>query len=593
MQRKRLVICLIMCCLLATTFLQAPMQAADAGGQGTLLILLDVSGSMKTSDEKYVARNWAQGLCAMCSSVGVDTEVILFGDQSDVQEKNDKNVPKLNNVKYGGETTNHLEAIKTAESLISPSTAELCGIVILSDGVLDLIGRKPEDITTPREDNEIDAIDGFLEKCGDLGAAGNKMLFIGFGDEQEPSEDPYGLDGFGMFREADKKINCTFIKADNFPDTNITHFILNMLGFDYQENFEGTMEGNVISFELDKEYLKYGICINKTLDKEDSVKAEDIQVTKDGVSRGSAADFGIHATDYGYTIFLCLDQPEPGKYELELPELVGNKYTVCFQGYVNQVSLEISLKDGEEQTVQKTGQNGNIIEYTVGSTDCMINLKLNGDSVSIENVTDYQYQIFEIDTEKKMEIACAPIHILPSNNDELSDFFEEIRFPLEEGKDKFSVQASLKVNEELVESNLLNVKVEVKPEPYQEVFLKVNEPGDIPQSEEEKRLTDREKICYIVKKKQEDGSYITCDGDIYNIDDDGKTANITFKQPGRYCVQTKYYDIEIGNPQGYDVTDKPYTITKNMIVGGAGVVVLAVVFLASTAAFRRNKRKQK
>lgn len=589
MQRKKTAVCLLLCALLAAALLQRTGQAAASGSGGTLLLLLDISGSMETSDKGYVALSWVQGLCAMCRRLGVDTEVILFHDGAERVEKDPDGVPRLDGVTYGGNTTNHLKALIEANKILSERLpAEPCGIVVLSDGVLDLIGRRTGSTEPPRNENERKSIASFLKMCGDLGKAGRKMIFIGFGEDGGTSEDPYGLDGFGMLREAGKSLNGRFLQADQFPDEDITHCILTMLDFGYRESSIGKIEGSVIRIALDQSCYKYAIWICKTPDSGDSVpvKGDEILVTKDGLSRGSADDCGMYVKDCGSMVFLCMDRPEAGDYALTLPETVGDQYSIYSQGYVDQAALELTLQNGKEQTVQLTGQTGNILEYTLSGTDCTMKLTLEGDPVSIENIGEGSYEIYCATEPELTSCSSSPLH---PKRDDLPSLYEDISFPAEE-EAEFIVKASLQINDKWITSDLIRVRVVPdRGGASPEITLQVGTAGRIPQSEALESLSDHNGITYTVKEIQEDGSSAACPEDKYQIltNGDGLFAQVVFSQTGRYSIQISNYDNPFGSPQIYNVTGRlPVPIL--VIVGVAVAVGVAVIVFLVVKFFRKK-----
>lgn len=585
MQRRMYTICSMLCCLLlVVALLQGTSHAADASGQGTLLILLDASGSMETNDSAKTALQWVQGLWAMCRSLGVNTEVILFRGEAKVLEKGQDGIPELDQVEYV-QNSNHLEAIKKAETLAMKAAVGPCGIVMLSDGSLDLVGRKIGSQESPRTDEEKKAIDDFLEKCKKLGEAGKKLLFIGFGEEKEATEDPYGLEGFGMLRKAAQEDTCMFMRATSFPDEDIMRSILSLLGFSYGEDFDGTIENNVIRLRLDKDCYKCGVCVSKTV--EGRISKEDIQVTR--VTEAENLDYGV--VQYSVTplsdwlVFICLDQPEAGKYEIELPDQLGNTYSVFFMGYADpEATLRVTLTGKNVQNnVQETDQTEGSVAYTVSSEECTIRLELEDGVIPKEYITEYQCGFYSDPDMKE----CYDFKTFTPTQAELAllELSRDIVLPTDRC-DRFIIQASLSVNGTPLKSNKIHVKLDLCTG---EISLKVNESGDIPPLEQAIVASDTSGISYFVMEIQEDGSRNICDEGKYDIDCDQNPAQITFRQAGSYCVRAMDGNEQLGASQLYIVTKGPDPNCVLLIV----LAVVAAIVLAAivTAICRHFKRK--
>ena len=582
--------CLLLCLSAVILLQQIPAWAVETENQKSLLIMLDISGSMGKNDSEKSAIDWARGLYAMCTGLGIRTDIMTFGNEAKIL----KGMPQQDEMEYKDDKTDHLTAIRQVKP------GGYSAVVMLSDGTLDLLGRDVKNIPSdePRTDDECRAIDDFVAEGKELRQQGCQMLLVGFGKESAEEKELYDLDGFRMFQELDNKANCRFINATEFRNMDINRYVLQMFGLDCKEVWDdiGFSDG-VIQFRLDKPYYKCGLCINKKLEYKGGVPVteDEVRIQKDGNPYGGLSGQIYDVKNYPDFVFLRLDQPEAGEYEIKLPHHLDNEYRIIFQGYVDTLPPEIELyrdnRDSKELLLpdNQDRQDNERQHYTVREDDtCFLKLKMYTDQVTSENIRDFKFDIylqdgFLVQSSSGLTRTDTFWEITGLTSGDVAETTEDSQESASSQAKTYIIQASLIVNDEPMKIDPVEVTVtgsESDDIPQYCYTVKVEKWVSIVPAELSENISKRpQDIFYSVEKVNEDG-------DAFPTSAYKETNNqIAFEEKGVYILKVAEYE-----PDNI-VMKIQYTVTPFSPCIILGAIIFIAVAVIGFVLLVRSKHK--
>ena len=598
--------CVLACLLLVTAAPQAGLAAGtdepeqEAQEAPLLIILLDVSGTMSRAenDREGKAIKWAAGLSANCGELGIEVKMFTFGKY--VTGIDSKKILD-GKITYGEKRTNHLDAIKKAEEIVNENPARKICIVMLSDGALDLQGREidvPKD--EKRNNDEREAIDGFLETCTRLGDIGCKLFLVGCGTSEEDLDDIYAIRGFAMFYALDKEKNCTFLRINKMDLSELTQYVFHSLGYQNSAVQNPQINGNTITFSLDQPYYRTHVCVSKTSD--DDITEEQTVVRCD---RNIYQAFHIN-NDYKSMFVVCLENPSSGDYEIVLPELKNNTYTILNQTNLSKPSIKAELRGDQ---VKYAGSDP--LTYTIpkGKTNGELELYLELDGLMGEDIQKCYYTVersdgvtdisdketcFPIEWERNLSQMVVPLVLekTPTQLDNVSAV-------------RYTIQVYLTTkDDESVHSDQIIAQSEDLYEPSGKRFTgvvgeRINiSPSEWPGLDANSSLDTID--YYVLDHELAKGENLVgktrlspaCNSSEYEIVyGDGDTVTIRFNQPGEYFMAVDLYgNLKADATGNFDITEKKTDSLKVVLITVCITVVVAgVIFVVSCK--KRSERE--
>lgn len=601
--RRRGVSCILACLLLAAAMPQAGL-AAEVGQPPLLIILLDVSGSMsrEENDHERKAVKWAAGLSANCRELGIEVAAFTFGANV--------NALALENILetvYTENRTNHLDAMAKAEKLVNANPARKTCIVMLSDGALDLQGRGIGDVpeNRPRDDTEKAAINDFLTMCAQLGASGSKLFLVGCGASEGNLEDLYAISGFGMFKKVGEEKNCKFLRASQMDLSELTQHVFSSLGYQSSTSADLQIAGNTITFSLDRPYYKTHVCVSKTSD--DLVREDETKVRWNGEMYPA---FHVN-NEYKSMFIVCLDEPDSGEYEIVLPDLKNNIYTVLNQTSFDILAMKIELRGDQVKYVESEPPT-----YTlpVGNMECQLEIALDHSGTTREDVEQCWYTVLLERTDgvadRNGDETCTPIvWVEDSSQSQMTVPLvlpEPFPRPVDISEVTYTIEAHLITKDgREVDSNKIKVQPkELYETPSQKFSDKAGKEIDIsPSRWTGVAVSDDASYVeyYMLDQALVQGEDLTgkmplpipWDSEEYEIayDADG-IVKIKFKQPGEYFMAINLYGKARADAQGHFIIEENPGCQKIIlpvaILAGTGVALCGFVAL-----FKRLGRRKR
>lgn len=604
----RSISCVLVCLLLVAATPQAGLATeTDEPAQETqeaplLIILLDVSGTMsrEENDKDGKAIKWAAGLTANCGELGIEVKMFTFGEYiTDIDSKAILDA----GITYKEKRTKHLDAINEAKNIVDENPTRKTCIVMLSDGALDLEGRGINGVPTykDRTADEKKAINDFLEMCTGLGDNGCKLFLVGCGTSEGNLDDIYAIKGFAMFHALDKEKNCKFLRINEMDLSELTQYVFHSLGYQNSAVQNPQMNGNTITFSLDQPYYRTHVCVSKTSD--DAIKEEQTVVRWEG---NTYQAFHVN-NDYASMLVVCLESPNSGSYEIVLPELENNTYTVLNQTNLNEPSIKAELRGDQVKYV-----GSNPLTYTVpeGKTNGELELYLELDGLMGEDIQKCCYTVSLERTDGITDISGEgpPLPIEWKGN--LSQMVVPLMLPEPSPQPDnvsavtYTIQAYLTTKDgKSVYSDPIIAQPEDLYEPSGKHFTgvvgeKINiSPSEWPGLDENTSLDTID--YYMLDQELVKGENLvgkTLLSPTYNSSEyevvygDGDTVTICFNRPGKYFMAVDLYgNLKADATGDFDITEKKTDILKVILIA----ICITVVVASVISVVSRKKRSER
>lgn len=493
------------------------LKAEDTSPVEKIIILLDVSGTMRENDKNQEAIECVRNICSLCRDEkfqvfietfsdkvslndGTGTEVLWDGDWITSDTLNKINA-SLDRVTYTGKKTDQLGALLWAEDNFFPEADSSCIVVILSDGELDYQNRGPGDQKSRTAEEEA-AVSEFKLKCEELGNKGCNVILVGFPNNVE------------MFEELGGKAGITYI----FQDTNSSETTLDKTMIYISDKLKlpikiisGNLKDRRVEFTLEKDCKKVILQINND---------DNVNITKENIHLIYNEEEGeqpCEITNSPNSFRIIMTDARKGHYVASLG--VGSsdsKYTVITQSEQETISLDVLLFDGQKNELTKNESGNFVVEENMLPVTIRV-MKPQG--AEITNITNLVYTLNNEESKYTFE-----------EEDTGASYRAELRDLLE------SKKYYCYINGKLGESNAEKMII---------IDCKINEESSI---QEEKNIKVREKVKLIndkIRKEGYSGDELRVEIDGEEIAPDTKTKiykidqefTVIFNKPDKYKIK--------------------------------------------------------
>lgn len=328
------------------------IKAEEISPSKKVVIILDVSQTMKENDKKMEAIDWVRDICSLCRDKDIKVSIETFSDQVSLEDGTGTTVlwsdneikadsfteinESLDKIQYIGKKTDQLGALLWAEARFFPEASSNCTVVILSDGELDYLNRGLHD-PIPFTVEEEKAVEAFKAKCEELGNNGCDVILIGFPNNVK------------MFKALEGKKGITYIsQADNSSRVDmdaVLESIFKKLGYRITIKLGSVINGEM-EFTLDRDYDTVIIQIRK--DDKISISKESIRFRYNGKEK----ELSCKIDDLEDRFFIYLSGVQMGHYVLAVEDLNSDTESkVITQNVHNMFGLDVKLYDNQKNEV--------------------------------------------------------------------------------------------------------------------------------------------------------------------------------------------------------------------------------------------------